>query len=218
MSQFVDPKAVLPSTMSPDAVIRAIRQALAAEEEATSLYETIVESTDSAEVKAVLRSIADEERVHVGELHALLNHLTGNEDELFLEGVQEASDEIGKISRISSRVANDLIRLGYGHVKLNNEPRPARMKKPKVGPQAKRHYKLYIQDLLLDVLQDKYGKERGEKNFEYLIGLNNRAMYPAGQDITDEKAQMYIDLGENIPDDYFVESYFDVWKRWMMRS
>jgi rubrerythrin len=94
MAQFVDPKAVLPTRMSHGAVIRAIRQALAAEEEATSLYETIAESTDDSKVQTVLHSIADEERVHVGELHAVLNYLTGDEDELFLEGIQEANDDM----------------------------------------------------------------------------------------------------------------------------
>lgn len=102
-------------------------------------------------------------------------------------------------------------------LKVNNEPRPPRMKRPKVTS-GRRHYHLYIQDELKDVLVDKYGKERGEKTWEYLISQPNKGMYTVGQDVTDEKAQMYLDLKEPIPSDYWHESYYDVWKRWMARS
>ena len=64
---------------------------------------------------------------------------------------------------------------------------------------------------------DKYGTKRGEDNFEYFVNKGGGAFYAVGQQIQDEKAQMYIDLGEDIPRDYWKESYFDVWKRWMKR-
>jgi hypothetical protein len=102
-------------------------------------------------------------------------------------------------------------------LKINRAPRPKRMKRPKPEGRAKRYYKLYIQDELRDVLVDKYGLERGEKTWEYLISQPNNGMYTVGQNTTDEKAQMYFDLGEDPPRDYWKESYFDVWERWMDR-
>ncbi len=101
--------------------------------------------------------------------------------------------------------------------KVDNEVRPARMKKPKVTPQAHRVYTLYIQDLLHDILVDKYGTKRGTDNWQYFVDKGGGAYYAVGQEIQDEKAQMYLDLGERPPNDYFKESYFDVWKRWMAR-
>ena len=101
--------------------------------------------------------------------------------------------------------------------KTDNRPRPARMKKPKVTSAAHRVYKEYIQDLLHDILVDKYGTKRGTDNFEYFVNKGGGAFYAVGQAIQDEKAQMFLDLGENPPTDYWKESYLDVWKRWMAR-
>ena len=48
-------------------LIRAIRFMVAAEYEATQLYMQLAESTDNRLAVAVLKDIAKEERVHVGE-------------------------------------------------------------------------------------------------------------------------------------------------------
>lgn len=101
--------------------------------------------------------------------------------------------------------------------KVDDRPRPPRMKKPKVTPSAHRIYKEYTQDLLHDILVDKYGTKRGTENFEYFVDKGGGAFYAVGQQIQDEKAQMYLDLGERPPSDYWSETYFDVWKRWMER-
>jgi hypothetical protein len=102
--------------------------------------------------------------------------------------------------------------------KVDNDPRPPRMKKPVVTPSAHRVYKLYIQDLLQDILVDKYGTKRGTENWQYFVDKGGGAYFAVGQAIQDEKAQMYLDLGERPPADYFAESYYNVWKRWMARS
>jgi hypothetical protein len=99
---------------------------------------------------------------------------------------------------------------------VDDRPRPPRMKKPKVTPAAHRVYKEYTQDLLRDMLVEKYGTVRGVANWEYFIGKGG-AFYAVGQEIQDEKAQMFLDLGEQPPHDYWAQSYFDVWKRWMAR-
>jgi rubrerythrin len=68
---------------------RAIRDAIIAEEGAINQYETIVDSTDNKKVKEVLQEIADEERVHVGELQELLDLLLPDEREKLNEGATE---------------------------------------------------------------------------------------------------------------------------------
>ena len=97
-------------------------------------------------------------------------------------------------------------------------PRPSRMKKPKVYPKSYRRYfdEVYLQDLALDVLQDKYGNTRGQLQFDYFLDHNFHAIYPVCEEIMSEKAKMLNDLGEQIPRDYFAVSYFQVWKTWMM--
>lgn len=99
----------------------------------------------------------------------------------------------------------------------DDRPRPSRMKKPKVTPGAHRVYKEYTQDLFQDMLTEKYGTERAATTFEWFINNKPNAIYTVGQEIQDEKAQMFLDLGEKPPADYWSESYFDVWTRWMNR-
>ena len=101
--------------------------------------------------------------------------------------------------------------------KRDDRPRPPRMKKPKVTPASHRVYTEYTQDLLHDILVDKYGTERGTLNFDYFVQKGGGAFYAVGQEIQDEKAQMFLDLGERPPSDYWSETYFDVWQRWMRR-
>lgn len=79
-------------------LIRAIRLNLAAEQEAVHLYMAHADATDHPLAKAVLKDIADEERVHAGEFHRLLEILTGDESKFMEEGyeeVNELAEEIG---------------------------------------------------------------------------------------------------------------------------
>jgi rubrerythrin len=68
---------------------RAIRDALVSEQLAIQQYEAIADGTSNAKVKEVLNDIADEERVHVGELLALLSALDPSEDKFIEDGVKE---------------------------------------------------------------------------------------------------------------------------------
>jgi len=70
-------------------LVRAIRDAIIGEEGAINQYETIVDSTKNQKVAEVLQGIADEEKVHVGELQRLLNILLKDEEEFLEEGAQE---------------------------------------------------------------------------------------------------------------------------------
>src|SRR5665811_685556 len=74
-------------------LIRAIRFMVAAEYEAVQMYMQLAESTDDKFVIAVLKDIADEERVHAGEFLKLLHHFAPEEAKFYEKGAKEV-DEI----------------------------------------------------------------------------------------------------------------------------
>ena len=78
-------------------LVRAIRFMVAAEYEATQLYMQLAESTDNPLVVAVLKDIANEERVHVGEFLRLLRELAPDEEKLYAEGAAEVEEVIDKM-------------------------------------------------------------------------------------------------------------------------
>jgi rubrerythrin len=80
-------------------LIRAIRFMIAAEYEAVQLYMQLAESTDNTLAKAVLKDIADEERVHAGEFLRLLKNLAPDEEKFYAEGAEEVEEEIKKLER-----------------------------------------------------------------------------------------------------------------------
>ena len=71
--------------------VRAIRDALVNEQLAIQQYEAIVDGISDEQAKMVLSDIANEEKVHVGELQALLKRLDPDENESLKEGEQEAN-------------------------------------------------------------------------------------------------------------------------------
>ncbi|MFO7660387.1 MAG: ferritin family protein [Candidatus Cloacimonadaceae bacterium] len=77
-------------------LIRAIRFSIAAEYEAIQLYMQLAESTDHKLAVEVLKSISDEERVHVGEFLRLLNELAPDEEKFYAKGAKEVEEEIKK--------------------------------------------------------------------------------------------------------------------------
>ena len=77
-------------------LIRAIRFMIAAEYEAIQLYMQLAESTDNKLAQEVLKDIADEERVHVGEFLRLLKELAVDEQKFYDEGAEEVEEEIEK--------------------------------------------------------------------------------------------------------------------------
>ena len=81
-------------------LIRAIRLNVAAEQEATALYEAHAEATDSPVARKVLLDIANEERVHVGEFVKLLDILTSGEEEAWMangaDEVRELAEEVAR--------------------------------------------------------------------------------------------------------------------------
>jgi rubrerythrin len=77
-------------------LVRAIRFALTAEYEATQLYTQLAESTDNKLAVAVLKDIADEELVHVGEFLRLLRELAPDEETFYAAGAKEVEEKIKK--------------------------------------------------------------------------------------------------------------------------
>jgi rubrerythrin len=79
-------------TLTDRELTRAIRDAIIAEEDAVKQYEVVVDSTDNETVKKVLQDIADEEKVHVGELQKLLTMLLDDEQGFLDEGAEEVEE------------------------------------------------------------------------------------------------------------------------------
>jgi rubrerythrin len=78
-------------------LVRAIRFMVAAEYEATQMYTQLAESTDNKIAVQVLKEIADEELVHVGEFLRLLHELAPNEEKFYAKGAKEVEEKIKKM-------------------------------------------------------------------------------------------------------------------------
>jgi len=82
--------------LTKDELIRAIRLDIAGELEAIHGYMAHADATDNELAKAVLTDIANEERVHAGELQRLLAILAG-EDEYQQKGRLEVDTVAGEL-------------------------------------------------------------------------------------------------------------------------
>lgn len=78
-------------------LVRAVRFMVAAEYEAVQLYMQLADSTDNKLVKAVMKEVADEERVHAGEFLKLLYHLAPDEEKFYAEGFKEVEEIMEKV-------------------------------------------------------------------------------------------------------------------------
>ena len=94
MAEFIDPFV----GMAPDRKLtdrelaRAIRLALAAEEEAIHLYEALADAAADPLAAKVLQDIADEESVHAGEFQELLRRLLPEDQRRLEKGAQEVGE------------------------------------------------------------------------------------------------------------------------------
>lgn len=96
MPEFINPFPGLTPGKKLDKreLARSIRLAIAAEHEAVHLYEAIADATDDKRAKEVMQEIADEEKVHVGELQSLLEAVQTDEKEFVDEGRDEVKDKL----------------------------------------------------------------------------------------------------------------------------
>jgi hypothetical protein len=74
----------------------ALRDAIIAEHDAIKLYEQMADRTKDEKLKKLLLSIAEEEKVHVGELEARLNEMDSENESSTGDGKQEATDLLSK--------------------------------------------------------------------------------------------------------------------------
>jgi len=93
-------------------IISALRLSLCAEEEATHLYDTIAEYVNDEKIKKIMKNVADEEQVHIGEFQKLLDIYEEDEMERIEEGKEEAQEKISKIIKMIKKLAQDLSDLG----------------------------------------------------------------------------------------------------------
>jgi hypothetical protein len=80
--------------ISKQELISAVRLAVCAEEEAVHLYDTIAEYTDNEKIRKIMKDVADEEQVHVGEFTELVRMLDDDEEEKVDEGEKEAKEKM----------------------------------------------------------------------------------------------------------------------------
>jgi rubrerythrin len=85
--------------LTPEELVRAVRFLVAAEYEAVQLYTQLAESTDDKLAQAVLKDVADEERVHAGEFLRLLMELAPDEKAFYGKGAKEVEEIIEKLGR-----------------------------------------------------------------------------------------------------------------------
>jgi rubrerythrin len=99
MPDFGNPFAGLAADrkLTDEELIRAVRFMVAAEYEAVQLYMQLAESTDNKLAQAVLKDIADEERVHAGEFLRLLRELAPDEEKFYAEGYEEVEEMIEEL-------------------------------------------------------------------------------------------------------------------------
>ena len=82
--------------LTDEELVRAIRFMVAAEYEATQLYMQLAESTNNKLAVEVLKEIADEELVHVGEFLRLLHEFAPDEEKFYVKGAKEVEEKIKK--------------------------------------------------------------------------------------------------------------------------
>lgn len=82
--------------LADEELVRAIRFMVAAEYEATQLYMQLAESTNNKLAVEVLKEVADEERVHIGEFTRLLHELAPDEKKFYAKGAKEVEEKIKK--------------------------------------------------------------------------------------------------------------------------
>lgn len=108
INEVTDPfVGTMPNTIADNTdIIQYIRKDIIGELDAIHMYDAHQLNTDNMKVKEVLQSIRDEEKVHVGELFALLQELDPDEAYKFSDGQNEVEDIV---KESYSKVYEDVI-------------------------------------------------------------------------------------------------------------
>ncbi len=83
------------SSLSGDAIAQAIRLAIIGELDAINLYLQLAEVISDEGVKEVLKEIAEEEKVHVGELLEVLKLVDEEQVKALAKGREEVKELVG---------------------------------------------------------------------------------------------------------------------------
>ncbi len=96
MPEFGSPFSCLANNrnLTDEELIRAIRFSIAAEYEATQLYKQLSESTTNKLAIAILKDVANDERVHAGQFLRLLYMLAPDEEKYYAQGAKENEELI----------------------------------------------------------------------------------------------------------------------------
>jgi len=107
MPKFSDPFSGINSNhkLTKEETIRAIREMIATELEAANLYQQLSDNITDKKTQEVLRSVANEELVHIGEFQKALFDLNPEEESYYNKGIKEANkikatDEVNKIRKV----------------------------------------------------------------------------------------------------------------------
>jgi len=94
MELFIELQSVV-QLPSPQKEMQMLRLAIVAEYDAANLYENMAHFCTNENVKEVLLDIAQEEKVHIGELETLLSEIDDEHDDSMEEGEEEVEKETG---------------------------------------------------------------------------------------------------------------------------
>ena len=83
------------SSLSGDAVAQAIRLAIIGELDAINLYLQLAEVISDERIRGVLKEIAEEEKVHVGELLEVLKLVDEEQVKALARGREEVKELVG---------------------------------------------------------------------------------------------------------------------------
>jgi rubrerythrin len=94
MPSFENPplSAMKEGMLTDEELAAALRFSIAAELEAIQIYEQYANATDNPLAKKVLISVANEEKIHVGEFLELIYQLFPDEKKFYEEGMREARE------------------------------------------------------------------------------------------------------------------------------
>lgn len=100
-------------------LVRGLRLSVIAEQDATALYEALADAVDDENIKKLLQSVANEEKVHIGEFQKVIEELDAGEEGFLAEGEDEA-EELMSSAKLAGRefgaqmLANTLAKVQKG--------------------------------------------------------------------------------------------------------
>lgn len=114
----------VPKKISKEELIQALRVDIAGELEAITVYDAHAMATDDPRAKAILTSIRDEERQHVGELIHLMEILDPAEAQLLSKGKQEVSQLLAQQGQGQPIMNGDYMQAGgpVGNQQMQQPP------------------------------------------------------------------------------------------------